>query len=112
MYRWIVGRLARRLIGQVVSGRPETALKMAAPDLRFMFPGDSSFAADYREAGDTLRITVSTDETVGSTDWFDLGVTITVAGRPVPFLDVFLALSRYGAIQTGTASPAASERQR
>jgi superfamily II DNA or RNA helicase len=50
--------------------------------------------ADYREAGDTLRITVSTDEVAGDTDWFDLGVTITVAGRTVPFLDVFLALSR------------------
>jgi len=50
--------------------------------------------ADYREAGDSLRITVSTDEVAGDTDWFDLGVTITVEGRPVPFLDVFLALSR------------------
>jgi hypothetical protein len=49
VYRWIVGRIARRLIGQVVSGRPETALKMATPDLRFVFPGDSSFAADYRD---------------------------------------------------------------
>ena len=37
--------------------------------------------ADYREAGDTLRITVSTDEVAGDTDWFDLGVTIT-RGRP------------------------------
>ena len=37
---------------------------------------------------------MSTDEVAGDTDWFDLGVTITVAGRPVPFLDVFLALSR------------------
>jgi superfamily II DNA or RNA helicase len=50
--------------------------------------------ADYREAGDSLRIAVSTDEVAGETDWFDLGVTITVEGRPVPFLDVFLALSR------------------
>ncbi len=50
--------------------------------------------ADYREAGDSLRITVSTDEVADDTDWFDLGVTITVEGRPVPFLDVFLALSR------------------
>jgi superfamily II DNA or RNA helicase len=54
----------------------------------------SGVPADYREAGDTLRITVSTDEVAGDTDWFDLGVTIAVAGRPVPFLDVFLALSR------------------
>jgi superfamily II DNA or RNA helicase len=54
----------------------------------------SGAAADYREAGDTLQIAVSTDEVAGDTDWFDLGVTITVAGQPVPFLDVFLALSR------------------
>lgn len=40
--------------------------------------------ADYREAGDSLRIAVSTDEVAGETDWFDLGVTITVEGRPVP----------------------------
>ena len=50
--------------------------------------------ADYREAGESLRIAVSTDELPGDTDWFDLGVTITVEGRQVPFLDVFLALSR------------------
>jgi SNF2-related domain/SWIM zinc finger len=50
--------------------------------------------ADYREAGDTLQITVSTDEVAGDTDWFDLGVMISVAGHPVPFLEVFLALSR------------------
>ena len=50
--------------------------------------------ADYREAGDSLRIAVSADEIAGETDWFDLGVTITVEDRPVPFLEVFLALSR------------------
>jgi superfamily II DNA or RNA helicase len=50
--------------------------------------------ADYREAGDSLRIAVSTDEVPGETDWFDLGVIITVEGQKVPFLDLFLALSR------------------
>ena len=50
--------------------------------------------ADYREAGDSLQIAVSADELPGETDWFDLGVTITVEGHPVPFIDVFLALSR------------------
>ncbi len=49
--------------------------------------------ADYREAGDSLRIGVSTDEVVGETDWFDLGVSITVEGRDVPFTDVFVALA-------------------
>ena len=50
--------------------------------------------ADYHEAGDSLRIGVSTSEVAGEVDWFDLGVTITVEGREVPFTDVFTALSR------------------
>ena len=49
---------------------------------------------DYREASDSLRIGVSTGEIAGEADWFDLGVTITVEGRAVPFTDVFVALSR------------------
>jgi len=49
--------------------------------------------ADYREAGDSLRIGVSTDDAAGETDWFDLGVSITVEGREVPFTDVFVALA-------------------
>jgi len=49
--------------------------------------------ADYREASDSLRIGVSVDEG-GSTDWFDLGVSITVEDREVPFTDLFYALSR------------------
>ena len=50
--------------------------------------------ADYREASDSLRIGLSTGEIAGEVDWFDLGVTITVEGREVPFADVFIALSR------------------
>jgi superfamily II DNA or RNA helicase len=50
--------------------------------------------ANYREAGDSLQISVSTEDIAGETDWFDLGVSISVEGRNVPFLDVFLALSR------------------
>jgi superfamily II DNA or RNA helicase len=50
--------------------------------------------ADYREAGESLQIAVSTTEVTGDNDWFDLDVTITVEGRKVPFLQVFLALSR------------------
>ena len=49
--------------------------------------------AAYREAGDSLRIGVSTSEVADDTDWFDLGVTITVEGREVPFTDVFAALA-------------------
>jgi superfamily II DNA or RNA helicase len=50
--------------------------------------------ADYREVGDSLRIGVSVEDQPDSTDWFDLGITIIVEGRPVPFVDVFTALAR------------------
>ena len=41
----------------------------------------------------SLRIGVSADELDGDPDWFDLGITITVEGREVPFADVFVALA-------------------
>ncbi|MDQ2708201.1 MAG: DEAD/DEAH box helicase [Actinomycetota bacterium] len=47
----------------------------------------------YREATDSVQIGVSTDEAPGHTDWFDLGVRITVEGREVPFAEVFVALA-------------------
>jgi hypothetical protein len=54
----------------------------------------SGESADYREAGDSLRIGVSAGAMPGDADWFDLGVSITVEGHEVPFADVFVALSR------------------
>jgi superfamily II DNA or RNA helicase len=48
---------------------------------------------DYREAGDLLRVGVSTTESEAGTDWFDLGVRISVDGRDVPFSEVFAALA-------------------
>jgi SNF2 family DNA or RNA helicase len=48
---------------------------------------------DYRDVGESLAIGVSTAEVAGDRDWFDLGVTITVEGREVPFAEVFAALA-------------------
>jgi superfamily II DNA or RNA helicase len=48
---------------------------------------------DYHEAGDSLEIGLSTGERDGERDWFDLGITVTVEGREVPFSDLFVALS-------------------
>ena len=50
--------------------------------------------ADYREVGDSLTIGVSTSDLPDDNDWYGLGVSITVEGREVPFLDVFVALAR------------------
>jgi superfamily II DNA or RNA helicase len=49
--------------------------------------------ADYRDVADTLEIGVSTADIAGERDWFDLGVTISVEGRELPFGDVFAALA-------------------
>ena len=66
----------------LLTGQPGVAVEVAGEP------------ADYREAGDSLRIGVSTGEIAGEVDWFDLGITITVEGHEVPFTDVFTALSR------------------
>ena len=49
--------------------------------------------AVYRETGDLLQVGVSTAESDAGTDWFDLGIRISVEGRDVPFADVFAALA-------------------
>jgi superfamily II DNA or RNA helicase len=49
--------------------------------------------ANFREVTDSLEIGLTTEVVTGDTDWFDLGVTITVDGRDLPFTDVFLALA-------------------
>lgn len=47
---------------------------------------------DYRELTDRPTFTVTTVES-RQADWFDLGVLVTVAGRTVPFMPLFRALS-------------------
>ena len=59
-------------------------------DLRVEITGQ---VPDYREAGDSLEIGISTDERVGDCDWFDLGITVTVEGHEVPFSELFVALA-------------------
>ncbi len=49
--------------------------------------------ADYRDVSDSLEIGVSTTSSGTERDWFNLGVTITVAGRELPLADVFRALA-------------------
>ena len=48
---------------------------------------------DYRDVSESLTISVSTDELAGERDWFDLGITISIEGREVPFVEVFTALA-------------------
>jgi len=60
------------------------------PDIEVEVSGQP---ADYRDVGDSLTIGVSTADVAGDRDWFDLGVTISVDGRELPFAEVFVALA-------------------
>ncbi len=48
---------------------------------------------DYRRAEGEPRLTVTAVESLKA-DWFDLGVQLTVDGRPVPFQRLFTALAK------------------
>ena len=50
--------------------------------------------ADYREAGDSLRISVSAGAMPAKPTGLTWASSITVEGHEVPFTDVFVALSR------------------
>ncbi len=61
------------------------------PEVRLHVLGEPP---DYRDVGESLEVGVSTAEIAGERDWFDLGVTISVDGRELPFVEVFTALAR------------------
>ena len=49
--------------------------------------------ADYREAGESLRIGVSTAAREGEDDWFDLRVTVSVEGKKIPLPQLLAAIT-------------------
>jgi hypothetical protein len=46
MYRWLVARMTRWAVMEMVTGRSRLPYRLMAPDIRFRFPGTSSFGAD------------------------------------------------------------------
>src|SRR5215210_7392554 len=55
MYSWLVGRLVRSVFAELSKGNADAALRMFAPDARFVFAGDSSFAADLSDRAEIER---------------------------------------------------------
>jgi superfamily II DNA or RNA helicase len=49
--------------------------------------------ADYREAGDSLQIGLSTAAVAGDADWFDLRITVSVEGVKIPLPSLLAALT-------------------
>lgn len=54
---------------------------------------DAADAPEFRELEATPQVSVRTSATDDS-DWFDLGIDVTVDGREIPFVDLFTALAR------------------
>lgn len=48
LYRWAIRTMLRRNLGRLWAGDPEPLLATYADDVRFVFPGRSSWAADFR----------------------------------------------------------------
>lgn len=49
--------------------------------------------ADYREAGESPQIGLSTAAVAGESDWLDLRITISVEGTKIPLPRVLAALT-------------------
>jgi superfamily II DNA or RNA helicase len=65
------------------------------PDLRAAVEvEETGEPAEYRDVADSLKIELSTEQVAGERDWFDLDVTIAVAGHALPFALVFAAIAR------------------
>ena len=60
------------------------ALPLLADDPRVVVEV-SGQPADFREVSDSVVVGLSTTPLHGDADWFDLGITITVDGRLLPF---------------------------
>ena len=84
------GRLALHGMDAMAFSTEVLPLLQGRDDLRVEVTGQ---VPDYHEAGDSLQIGLSAGERDGDRDWFDLGITVTVEGTPVPFAELFVALA-------------------
>ncbi len=88
---WAVLPASAHLVGiEAAQFVTETLPRLEQLEVRVDLIGERP---DYRLLTEPPRLVVSTVETEDR-DWFDLGVTVTVEGRAVPFVTLFTALSR------------------
>jgi len=87
------GTLTATILGGVHTMRFATELQPRLADIEGVIVESTGVPADYREAGDSLQIGVSSASITGDTDWFDLRITISVEGKKIPLARVLAALT-------------------
>ena len=87
------GTLTATILGGVDTMRFATELQPLLVDTDGVTVEIIGQPADYREAGGSLQIGVSTAAVTGESDWFDLRVTISVEGKKIPLPWVLAALT-------------------
>lgn len=87
------GTLTATILGGVDTMRFATELQPLLVDADGVTVEIIGQPADYREAGGSLQIGVSTAAVTGESDWFDLRVTISVEGKKIPLPWVLAALT-------------------
>ena len=87
------GTLTATILGGVDTMRFATELQPLLVDADGVTGEIIGQPADYREAGGSLQIGVSTAAVTGESDWFDLRVTISVEGKKIPLPWVLAALT-------------------
>jgi superfamily II DNA or RNA helicase len=87
------GALTGAVLGGVDTMRFATELQPLLADTDGVTVEIAGRPADYREAGGSLQIAVSTASVTGETDWFDLRITISVEGKKIPLPQVLAALT-------------------
>ncbi len=55
MYAWLVGRMIRSGYARAVAGQPRMLMTLAADDVEFVFPGQSSFAGRLGTKADLAK---------------------------------------------------------
>ncbi|MDN5803412.1 MAG: DEAD/DEAH box helicase [Microlunatus sp.] len=104
--RYVRRPAAHALLGDVSAARfvHDIAPVLNNQGVVIEFDGE---AIDYRPAEHEPEVTLATEETDLS-DWFDLHIQVRVDGEPVPFEDLFVALSggaEFLVLETGVYVP-------
>jgi len=87
------GELTGTILGGVDTMRLATELQPVLAEGGSVAVEIAGRPVDYREAGESLRVGLSTAAIAGESDWFDLRITVSVEGVKIPLPRLLAALT-------------------